>query len=102
MASATPAQNGSPAQVISASTKNAGERVALNVHERGDLLGEVGILRGTRSADVDCETDVRMLQIDSASLERLRRRYPGVAARVYRNLSVTLAERLVRATRRVR
>jgi predicted RND superfamily exporter protein len=87
---------------LASSVTNDGRRIALNVHERGDVIGEVGILSGTRSADVDCQTDVRMLQIDGPSLERLRRRYPRTAARVYRNLSGILSERLVRATNRVR
>ena len=87
-------------RLVSSKTR-AGTRIALNRHERGDVIGEVGILRGTRSADVDCETDVRLMQIDATSLERLRRRYPRIAARVYRNLSTALAERLTRATERV-
>ncbi len=86
---------------LASSTSHSGTRISLNRHTRGDVIGEVGILRGTRSADVDCETDVRLMQIDPATLERLRRRYPRIAARVYRNLSTVLAERLARATERV-
>ncbi|MBW2270438.1 MAG: MMPL family transporter [Deltaproteobacteria bacterium] len=83
------------------STAGGAHSARLNVHERGDVIGEVGVLRGTRTADVDCETDVRLLLIDTSSLERLRRRYPRTAAQVYRNLSGVLAERLDRVTRRL-
>jgi predicted RND superfamily exporter protein len=83
------------------STAGGAQAVGLNVHERGDVIGEIGVLRGTRTADVDCQTDVRLLLIDASSLERLRRRYPRTAAQVYRNLSGILAERLDRVTQRL-
>jgi predicted RND superfamily exporter protein len=79
-----------------------GGRVFLNSHQRGDVVGEVGLLRGVRSADVDCESDVRLLRVDAQNLELLRRRYPRTSARVFQNLSQILAERLVRATDRIR
>lgn len=78
-----------------------GRRIQLNTHERGDVVGEVGIFRGERSANVDCETDMRLVWIDSASLERLRSRYPRIGSQVLRNLSEILADRLVRATDRL-
>lgn len=78
-----------------------GHRIQLNTHERGDVVGEVGIFRGERSANVDCETDMQLVWIDSASLERLRRRYPRIGSQVLRNLSEILADRLVRATDRL-
>jgi hypothetical protein len=78
-----------------------GHRIQLNTHERGDVVGEVGIFRGERSANVDCETDMQLVWIDSASLERLRRRYPRIGSQVLHNLSEILADRLVRATDRL-
>jgi hypothetical protein len=78
-----------------------GRRVELNRHGRGDLLGEVGLVRGARSANVDCETPARLLRLAPGHLARLERRSPRIAARLYRNLGSTLAERLVRATGRV-
>jgi CRP-like cAMP-binding protein len=78
-----------------------GRRVELNRHARGDLLGEVGLVQGERSANVDCETPVRLLRLVPASLARLERRYPRIAARLYRNLGATLAARLVKATGRL-
>jgi predicted RND superfamily exporter protein len=78
-----------------------GRRVELNRHGRGDLLGEVGLVQGARSAHVDCETPARLLRLAPRDLARLERRSPRIAARLYRNLGSTLAERLVRATGRV-
>jgi predicted RND superfamily exporter protein len=75
-----------------------GQRVSLNRHERGDLVGEVGVLKGERTADVECVTDTRLLWLDNETLERLRRRYPRIASVIYRNLSEILAERLTQAT----
>jgi predicted RND superfamily exporter protein len=78
-----------------------GRRIELNRHGRGDLLGEVGLVQGERSADVECATGARLLRLAPADLARLERRYPRIAARLYRNLGATLAERLVRATERL-
>jgi predicted RND superfamily exporter protein len=83
------------------SVERDGRRIELNRHGRGDLLGEVGLVRGARSADVDCATSARLLRLTPAHLARLERRYPRIAARLYRNLGATLAERLVRATARL-
>jgi len=82
-------------------TLRDGRRVELNRHARGDVLGEVGLVQGERSANVDCETSARLLRLVPASLARLERRYPRIAARLYRNLGATLAERLVKATGRL-
>lgn len=87
---------------LASSLPSEGRSVPLNMHGRGDVLGEVGLLRGERTANVDCETDARLLRIDQAHLERLRRRYPRIAAHLYRNLSDVLAARLAAVTTRVR
>jgi predicted RND superfamily exporter protein len=79
-----------------------GRRVELNRHGRGDVLGEVGLFHGERTAHVDCETDARLLHLERISLARLRRRYPRIAAHLFRNLSEVLAGRLAAATARVR
>ncbi len=83
-------------------TQQEGQRIELNVHERGDILGEVGLLHGERSANVDCETDARLLRIDRTGLERLEQRYPRIAARILSNLSEVLATRMQRLTDRLR
>jgi len=78
-----------------------GRSVPLNSHGRGDVLGEVGLFQGERTANVDCETDVRLLRLDQANLARLRRRYPRTSAHLFRNLSGVLAQRLAAATARM-
>jgi hypothetical protein len=79
-----------------------GARVPLNRHGRGDVLGEVGLFRGERTANVDCESDCRLLRFDQENLARLQRRYPRTAAKLMRNLSEVLADRLKAVTVRVR
>jgi predicted RND superfamily exporter protein len=79
-----------------------GAQVPLNRHGRGDVLGEVGLFRGERTANVDCVTDCRLLRFDQENLTRLQRRYPRTAAKLMRNLSEVLADRLKAATARLR
>lgn len=86
---------------LRSSVRRDGAEVLLNVHDRGDAVGEVGLVQGERSADVDCETAVRLLRFEPRDLERLRRRYPRIAAQVLANLNQLLARRLVTATSRV-
>lgn len=87
---------------LRSSVEREGQTVPLNVHGRGDVIGEVGLLRGERTANVDCETAVRALRLDPANLARLRRRYPRIGAQVFQNLSEILAHRLATLTDRVR
>ena len=69
---------------------------------RGDVVGEMGLFQGQRSADVEVASDARLLGIDGASMERLRKRYPRVAAVIYRNLGEILAGRVTSTTERLR
>jgi predicted RND superfamily exporter protein len=87
---------------LQSSIERDGALVPLNRHGRGDVLGEVGLFRGERTANVDCETDCRLLRFDQENLSRLQRRYPRTAAKLMRNLSEVLADRLKAATARVR
>jgi hydrophobe/amphiphile efflux-3 (HAE3) family protein len=68
---------------------------------RGDSVGEVGLFHGFRTANVVAESDVRLLRLTRASLERIRRRYPRIAARLYSNLSDILADRVATTTAQV-
>ena len=86
---------------LRATTKRGAETVLLNEHRRGEVIGEVGLFQGERTADVWCDTDVRLLRFDEANLARLRRRYPRIGVQIYRNLSEVLATRLITATGRV-
>ena len=47
----------------------------------------------------NAETDVRVLRLTRANLERLRRRYPRTGAQIYANLSVILADRVATTTK---
>ncbi len=75
-----------------------GERKALATLARGAVMGEAGYFGQRRTANVDASTPVRLLRFDSQDLERLRERYPRIAAVIYRNLNRIQAERLARAT----
>lgn len=78
-----------------------GERLELSRCRRGDVVGEVALYHGKRTADVDAVTDARALRLTQDNLETLRSRYPRIGARVFWNLSQILAERLATVTRRV-
>ena len=70
--------------------------------ERGDVVGEVGLFHGRRSADVDTTSDVTLMRLTLGNLERLQKRYPRIGAQLYRNLTHVLAERLALSTARAR
>lgn len=78
--------------------ERGGERHTLARLGRGAVLGEAGYFGQRRTANVEATTPVRVLRFDSEDLERLRRRYPRIAATVFRNLNHVQAERLARAT----
>jgi predicted RND superfamily exporter protein len=65
---------------------------------RGAVMGEAGYFGQRRTANVTALTPVRLLRFDSQDLERLRVRYPWIAATIFRNLNRVQAERLARAT----
>lgn len=66
---------------------------ALGTATRGALLGEAGFLGQARTATVTASGDCRLLCMNAETLDRLRKRFPGLAAVVYRNLHRSLAER---------
>jgi hypothetical protein len=88
--------------VLQANVEQDGRTIELRRLVRGDVLGEVGLVRGERSANVDCITPARLLCLEEKGLARLQRRYPRIAIRIYRNLSEILAGRLVSLTQRIR
>ena len=65
---------------------------------RGDAVGEVALFHGVRTADVEAASDVRLLRLTHASLERIRGRYPRTGAQLYRNLAQILANRVASTT----
>jgi predicted RND superfamily exporter protein len=76
--------------------------IELGSSGRGDVIGEVGLFYRSRSANVDVVDDARLLRLTQSNLERLGRRYPRIASRVFRNLTEVLAERLWKTTGRLR
>ncbi len=68
---------------------------------RGDVFGEMGLLRSSmRTADVVALSDVEVLVINEAFLRRLRQRYPRFASRFFLNIARILSDRLEAANRR--
>lgn len=77
-----------------------GRRISLATMKRGDVIGEVGLFYGKRTADVDALSDCRLLKLNHENLDRLQSRYPKIGRRLAWNLSAIMAERLARATSR--
>ncbi|MGH8481565.1 MAG: cyclic nucleotide-binding domain-containing protein, partial [Nevskiaceae bacterium] len=75
-----------------------GDRLELSTMGRGAVLGEAGFFGQRRTANVDAMSPARLLRFGSEELERLRKRYPRIAATVFRNLNRIQAERLARTT----
>jgi predicted RND superfamily exporter protein len=84
-----------------ASLERDGQRTVLSRMQRGDVVGEVALFYRKRSADVDAETDVRLLRFGEDDIGRVQRRYPRIAATVLYNLNRVQAQRLVENTRRM-
>jgi len=81
----------------------AGKDGPVNVatYGRGDVVGEAGLFYEKRSADVDVVEDSRLLCLTQSNLDRLSRRYPYIATKVFRNLNKVLATRLFTTTHRL-
>jgi hypothetical protein len=87
---------------LTASLETDRGRVVFGTLRRGDTVGEVAFFHGKRTADVDTQTEVRLLRFDRASLARLRRRYPRIGVQVYANLADVLARRVATTTEKVK
>ena len=77
-----------------------GHRRCVAEHRRGDVFGEMALVRHgvQRSADVVATTDVEVLAVDQRFLQRVQRRYPRIASKVFLNLTSVLSDRLERTT----
>jgi uncharacterized protein len=63
--------------------------------EPGGVFGETGMVGdGYRTFSARAEAATEILRLDFAALERLRKRFPFTAAKVFRNLATILGERL--------
>ena len=76
-----------------------GERRLIAQHKRGDVFGEMGLVRRhERSADVVALDPVEALSVDERFLERIQFRYPRIASKVFLNLTRIVSDRLQRMT----
>ena len=79
-----------------------GRRRLVHQLERGDVFGEMGLVRRQpRSADIVAVEDMELLAVDQRFLERLQRRYPRIAATVFLNLTRILSDYVERTTERL-
>jgi CRP-like cAMP-binding protein len=72
----------------------------LSTHSRGDIVGEVALFHGRRTADVTAKTDLRLLEITMTGFENIQRRHPRIGAQLYANLNKVLANRIAALTSR--
>ena len=63
----------------------------------GEIVGEMGMVgEGVRSANVITMEDSYIMKIDEKSLDRIARRFPRIATKLFFNISRVLSERLAR------
>jgi hypothetical protein len=75
------------------------ERRRVSELGRGDVFGEMALVRhNERSADVIAADEVEVLAVNERFLERIQRRYPRIASKVFLNLTRILSDRLERMT----
>jgi len=86
---------------LKSSFKGDQGRIEVATHGRGDVVGEAGLFFEKRTADVDVTQDSRLLCLTQENLDRLSRRYPYIATKVFRNLNRILATRLFTTTHRL-
>lgn len=79
-----------------------GGAIELNRCARGEVVGEVGLFFGERSANMDIASKARLLRFTPNTLQRLSRQRPRIASVLLRNLNEILAQRLSRSTDRLR
>lgn len=79
-----------------------GRRRLVHKLERGDVFGEMGLVRRQqRTADIVAVEDLELLAVDQRFLERLQRRYPRIAATVFLNLTRILSDYVERTTKQI-
>ena len=76
-----------------------GKEQTLAVHSRGDVFGEMGLLRGTtRSASARAGEDAELFVFNDETLAKMQRHYPRISSRFFLNLSKILSDRLQQRT----
>jgi len=82
--------------------RNLDDAVPVAMLGAGDTFGEIGFLTASpRTAHVVAETDGEVLVLTAEFMERFRKQYPAVAAKVFLNLAKELAARLALTTTHV-
>jgi predicted RND superfamily exporter protein len=77
----------------------AQEREPIMAMRRGEVFGEMGLVRHTvRSTDVVAADQVEVLAVDEHFLDRIQFRYPRIASKLFLNLTRILSDRLQRMT----
>lgn len=72
-----------------------GDRKHVRVHGRGDVFGEMGLIRRReRTADVIAAEDVEAIVVDERFLSHMQRRYPRTGAKIFLNIARILSDRL--------
>ena len=83
-------------------TSPDGRETIIRSLEPGEIFGEMALVEKTvRGADVVALENVELLGIDANALERLRKRFPFTAAKLFLNLSRILSGRLRETTERL-
>jgi len=68
--------------------------------ERGEVFGEMGLLRHhERTADIIATEDVEVLAVNERFLSRIKRRYPRIGTQIFFNVAKILSDRLEEARR---
>ncbi|MBI4240578.1 MAG: cyclic nucleotide-binding domain-containing protein, partial [Candidatus Rokubacteria bacterium] len=79
-----------------------GKAKTIKTLEPGEVFGEMALVEQTvRAADVVALDDVEVLGISGDALERLRKRFPYTAAKLFLNLSRIISGRLRETTERL-
>jgi predicted RND superfamily exporter protein len=80
---------------VKVTVDSEGKSKELGILKDGDIVGEMALVGGgTRSANVIALEDTELLKIDDRSLDRVRRRFPRIAAKLFLNISRILSSRL--------
>ena len=84
---------------VSVNADGSGDKVVATLGE-GEMIGETALLgQGVRTASVTAKEPMTLLTVDDPALRRVTHRNPEIAAKVFRNMSRRLSERVQKQTR---
>jgi predicted RND superfamily exporter protein len=86
---------------LSTTVTRDGEQTQLRPLGPGEVIGEIGMVRGRRTATVRAESEVRVLRFSQRDIDRLAKRHPRISNKIHKNLIAGLAERLDSLSSRV-